>query len=78
MNKIIVLIAAFMISACEQSTDPGNEGTKHSNICIDGITYVYFRGGGGYHGFGYMSVKLDKESKVIPCSPPVVHVYESN
>jgi hypothetical protein len=79
MNKIIVLIAALFIVGCEESREPVDTGTIYNNVCIDGVTYVYFRGRAGYAGYGYMSVKLDKDSKVIPCSPPpVVHVYESN
>lgn len=56
----------MFLASCGSQT-PEDERTNHSTICIDGVTYVYFQAGAGYQGFGYMSVKLDTNSKVIPC-----------
>ena len=66
MIKIILLSSIMLLASCGSQT-PEDERTNHNNICIDGVTYVYFQAGVGYKGFGYMSVKLDANSKVIPC-----------
>lgn len=44
--------------------------TKNFNVntlCIDGVTYIYIKEWSGNKGFGYMSVKLDTNSKIVPC-----------
>jgi len=73
MNKIILLITLTLVAACTPSSEPGDADARYNNICIDGVTYVYFRGDkpSGYRGYGYMSVKLDMNSKVIPCDVPI-------
>ena len=67
MRKLLILLALTMATtACSMDSTPvASKTAKH--ICIDEVTYIAFREYNGYRGFGYMSVKLDKDSKVIPC-----------
>ena len=51
-------------------TDPAGNGAANlrDEICIDGVTYIIFKGQAGYAGWGYMSVKFNKDSKVVSCN----------
>lgn len=68
MKKLLILLAlALTTTACSDERNSVTDQSKVKSICIDGITYVVIKESRGYQGHGYMSVKLDKDSKVIPC-----------
>ncbi len=65
--KILALAAiALALSACMDG-EPIRTKTDYKTVCIDGVTYIAFREGAGNLGFGFFSVKLDKDSKIINC-----------
>ena len=41
---------------------------SYRTICIDGVTYIAFKEMAGNQGYGFLSVKLNRESKIIECS----------
>ena len=43
-------------------------GKEMKTVCLDGVTYYLDSEIGYSRGFGYMSVKLDRESKIVPCT----------
>lgn len=61
---VIVLLILSLIGCTNMELD---KETKVNTLCIDGITYIYIKEFDGYHGWGYMSVKLNQNSKVILC-----------
>lgn len=70
MNKLLLLIAITLsLSACADDVKIKTHGS-YSTICIEGVTYVAFKEKEmvGYHGYGFLSVKLNRESKIIECS----------
>lgn len=73
MKKLLILLPLVLATtACKDMKDSAPPPTnKEMVMCIDGVSYVVFKEGRGYRGFGYMSVKLDKDSKVIPCDVEV-------
>lgn len=73
MKKLLILLTLVLATtACKDMKDSTPPPTNTVMVmCIDGVSYVVFKEGRGYRGFGYMSVKLDKDSKVIPCGVDV-------
>lgn len=67
MKKLLILLALVLTTtACSMDSKPvASKNTKH--ICIDGVTYITVKESVGHRGYGFMSVKLGKDSKVIPC-----------
>lgn len=62
------LALVLTTTACKDMKDSAPPPTNKAMVmCIDGVSYVVFKEGRGYRGFGYMSVKLDRDSKVILC-----------
>lgn len=78
MYKIILVILALALAGCG-TPDPGRDNNGYNTICVDGVKYLYFKGMSGNHGYGYMSVKFNKESKVETCNEfiPEAHNNES-
>lgn len=70
-KSLLVLSLVTLISACDMTeidvTNNTNNIENVQTICIDNVTYVKFSDGKGYKGYGYMSVKLDTNSKIILC-----------
>lgn len=68
MKKLLILLALVLsTTACTDKKHSLTDLGKVKSICIDGITYVVIKESRGYQGHEYMSVKLDKDSKIIPC-----------
>ena len=62
MKRILtILVLATSLVSCSTGTPKKEMKT----VCLDGVTYYLFN---EHKGFGYMSVKLDRESKIIPCT----------
>ena len=66
MKKIILILASLLIVACD--AEPGDNKSVQKIACIDGVKYVYFKSAGGNRGYGYMSVKFNREGKVELCN----------
>lgn len=68
MKKLALLIAITLsLSACDDNVEIKTKGS-YGTICIDGVTYVAFKEMRGYQGYGFLSVKLNRDSKIIECS----------
>ena len=68
MKKLALLIAITMsLSACADDVKIKTHGS-YRTICIDGVTYIAFKEMAGNQGYGFLSVKLNRESKIIECS----------
>lgn len=71
MKKYFVMLLMIMcLMGCVSTKDVQTmeESTKVKTLCIDGVTYIYIKEIVTPHlGFGYMSVKLDTHSKIVPC-----------
>ena len=67
MKKIALLIAITLsLSACGNGMKI-NTKDSYITICIDGVTYIAFKETVGNLGYGFLSVKLNRESKIIEC-----------
>jgi len=67
MKKLLILLTLVLTtSACSVDSTPVTSKDA-KDICIDGVTYITFWATSGDQGFGFMSVKLGKDSKVILC-----------
>ena len=64
---LVVGLLLFALCGCSTGDKPMTEKKEFQTVCLDGVTYYLFRESAGYSGYGYMSVKLDKDSKIIPC-----------
>ncbi len=66
-NLILLLIVLVASSGCLSGLDSMTKKEQFKTVCLDGVTYYLFRESSGYSGYGYMSVKLDRDSKVVAC-----------
>lgn len=49
-------------STSQKATD------KYKVICIDNVTYIMYQGSSAaYRGYGYLSIKLNENSKIVSC-----------
>jgi hypothetical protein len=68
MRKFITAMLLLLLAGCANGDLPSTEDKGIRTACLDGVTYYLFREySSGYTGFGYMSVKLDKGSRIVPC-----------
>lgn len=68
MKKLALLIAITLsLQACDDNVEIKTKGS-YSTVCIDGVTYVAFKEMAGNQGYGFLSVKLNRDSKIIECS----------
>jgi len=67
----MLIVASLLLVACDK--EPGDADSLQKIACIDGVKYVYFKSISGNAGFGYMSVKFNREGKVELCNtyPPL-------
>ena len=66
MKRILtILVLATALVSCSTGKEATTPKKEMKTVCLDGVTYYLFN---EHKGFGYMSVKLDRESKIIPCS----------
>lgn len=64
---LIIGILLFALSGCSTGNRAATKKKDMKTVCLDGVTYYLFKETTGYSGFGFMSVKLDKDSKIVPC-----------
>ena len=66
MKKILtILVLATALVSCSTGREAMTSKENMKTVCLDGVTYYLFN---KHRRFGYMSVKLDRESKIIPCT----------
>ena len=65
---LVVLVLSSLLVSCSIELVQKTTGKEMKTVCLDGVTYYQFSEVRFSKGFGYMSVKLDRESKIIPCT----------
>ena len=69
MKRILaVLVLSSLLVSCSFEQVTKTTGKEMKTVCLDGVTYYLDSEIGYSRGFGYMSIKLDRESKIIPCT----------
>ena len=69
MKRILaVLVLSSLLVSCSTGKEAMTSKENMKTVCLDGVTYYLFRETRYSKGFGYMSVKLDGESKIVPCT----------
>ena len=69
MKRILaVLVLSSLLVSCSTGQEANTSTKDMKTICLDGVTYYLFRETRLSKGYGFMSVKLDRESKIIPCT----------
>ena len=69
MKRILtILVLATALVSCSTGKEAMTSKENMKTICLDGVTYYLYSEIGYSRGFGYMSIKLDRESKIIPCT----------
>lgn len=65
MRKLLLAgLAIVLLSGCDGTTVT-TPSEKIKERCFDGVTYIAFK---EYSGYGYLSVKLNRESKIVECN----------
>ena len=64
-RALTILVLATALVSCSTGREATTTKKEMKTVCLDGVTYYLFN---EHKGFGYMSVKLDRESKIIPCT----------
>ena len=69
MKKILtILVLAIALVGCSTGDKASTKKKDMKTVCLDGVTYYLFSERTYSAGYGYMSVKFDRESKIVPCS----------
>ena len=69
MKRILtILVLATALISCSTGNEAMTSKENMKTVCLDGVTYYLFRESNYSEGYGFMSVKFDRESKVVPCS----------
>ena len=69
MKRILaVLVLAIALVSCSTENIPSVSKEDVKTVCLDGVTYYLFSKPLYSKGYGFMSVKLDRESKIVPCT----------
>jgi major membrane immunogen (membrane-anchored lipoprotein) len=69
MKKILtILVLSIVLVGCSSGDKARTSKEGMKTVCLDGVTYYLFRESTYSEGYGFMSVKFDRESKIVPCS----------
>ena len=69
MKRILtILVLATALVSCSTGKEATTTKKEMKTVCLDGVTYYLFRESTYSEGYGFMSVKFDRESKIVPCS----------
>ena len=69
MKRVLVVLVLFsLLVSCSTGKEAMTSKENMKTVCLDGVTYYLFSEIGYSRGLGYMSVKLDRESKIVPCT----------
>ena len=66
-NVLIALLVTTFLCACSKGNPPSTNKSDFKEQCIDGVTYIMFKENEPSKGYGYMSVKLNRDSKIVEC-----------
>ena len=60
----------MLLASCTHQSEVVDKNESFEEQCIDGVTYILFKQKPitGYKGYGFMSVKLGTDSKIIQCN----------
>lgn len=67
---LTLLVLAFVFAGCDTSqtgVDTMTDTQKMRIVCLDGVEYYLYREGAGYAGYGYMSVKFNRDGTIATC-----------
>ncbi len=71
MKSVILFCSlSLFLFGCEGKTKETINTDKMKTICIEGVNYFYFKEhqtGSVYKGYGFMSVKFNKDGTVSTC-----------
>ena len=67
IRLLIVGVLLFSLSGCSTGDRAATKKKDMKTVCLDGVTYYLFSERTHSAGYSYMSIKLDKESKIVPC-----------
>lgn len=65
--RVLVLLVVGLMAGCSGGRGVITDTNEFKTIRLDGVTYYLWREMAMYSGYGYMSVKLGKDSKVVEC-----------
>ena len=65
IKMLLILVAVGTLAGCNDGRTISLQKDDYNILCIDNISYVIVNSG---HSSATMSVKLDKESKIVPCN----------
>ena len=69
MKKILaIFVLSIVLVGCSSGDKARTSKEDMKTVCLDGVTYYLFSERTHSAGYGYMSVKFDKESKIVPCT----------
>lgn len=68
ITLLIIGLLLCLLGGCSTGDESLTKKEDFKTVCLDGVTYYCFKESAGYSGYGYMSVKLDKNSKIVPCN----------
>lgn len=61
------MLILLLVAGCSTGDDSMTATANMKTTCLDGVTYYLYRERSGYSGYGYMSVKFNKDSTVNTC-----------
>jgi major membrane immunogen (membrane-anchored lipoprotein) len=69
IKYIIFIILLVLLIGCSSGDKPITNKEDMKTVCLDGVTYYQFRETFMYSGYGYMSVKFNRDGTVHTCNP---------
>lgn len=64
---VYIMLILLLLSGCISGEEPITKIGNMKTICLDGVTYYCFTESVGYQGYGFMSVKFNKDGTVHTC-----------
>lgn len=68
MKAILTLPVILLLVGCVDGMDPSTKTEDIKTRCIEGVQYVIFKEMSGNQGFGFMTVKHDRDGSVLLCN----------
>ena len=65
--KFVILILCLMLVGCDIENNVRTNPKYFNTICLDGVEYFMFIETHGTAGYGFMSVKFEKDGNVSLC-----------
>jgi uncharacterized lipoprotein len=68
MKKVIIAIALLMVlAACTSGNSSRTDARDFRTQCLDGVEYYVTTETSGYSGYGFMTVKYNRDGTVETC-----------